>query len=194
MQVPAEISFQNYEPSEPIRAEIEKQISRLEKFSDRITSCHVTIIGPQTRHRQGEEFKVDLRLAMPQHKDIIVNKSHNDSAQNEHILVAIKNAFATAQRQIEDAARDLRGEIKSHVPEEHGYVTKFLAGQDCGFIETPDGREIYFHRNAVLNDAFDQLNAGAEVRFVAETGQKGEQASTVRLVGKHHIACKHHIA
>jgi cold shock CspA family protein/ribosome-associated translation inhibitor RaiA len=194
MQVPAEISFQNCEPSEEIRTEIGKQISRLEKFSDRITSCHVAVSGPQSRHRQGEGFKVDLRLAMPQHKDVIVNKSHDKAAQNEHVLVAIRGAFSAAQRQIEDAMRDMRGEIKAHVTEEHGQVTKFLAGKDCGFIETDDGREVYFHRNAVLDDAFGQLDVGSEVRFVEEAGDKGAQASTVRLVGKHHLACKHHLA
>jgi cold shock CspA family protein len=29
--------------------------------------------------------------------------------------------------------------------------------------------------------------AGSEVRFVEEIGEKGPQASTVRLVGKHHL-------
>ncbi|WP_020176572.1 HPF/RaiA family ribosome-associated protein [Methyloferula stellata] len=187
MQVPAEISFQNYEPSEQIRAEIEKQISKLEKFSSRITSCHLAIIGPHSRHHQGEAFKIDLRLAMPEHKDIIVNKSHGDKAENEHILVAIRNAFGVAQRQIEDAARDMRGQTKVHVPEDHGRVTKFVVGEDCGFIETDDGREIYFHRNAVLDGAFDRLSVGSEVRFSEEKGEKGPQASTVSPIGKHHI-------
>ena len=65
-------------------------------------------------------------------------------------------------------------------------MAKFLADGDCGFIETPDGREVYFHRNAVLNDAFDRLTVGSDVRFVENEGVKGSQASTVR-VGKHHL-------
>ena len=52
-------------------------------------------------------------------------------------------------------------------------------------MRSADGREIYFHRKAVLNDAFDRLEVGAEVRFVEEEGEKGPQASTVRPVGKH---------
>jgi cold shock CspA family protein len=28
---------------------------------------------------------------------------------------------------------------------------------------------------------------GSEVRFVEEMGEKGPQASTVRLIGKHHL-------
>ena len=65
-------------------------------------------------------------------------------------------------------------------------MARFLAGEDCGFIETDDGYEIFFSRNAVLNDAFDQLVVGSEVRFVEQEGDKGPQASSVRLIGKHH--------
>jgi ribosome-associated translation inhibitor RaiA len=45
MQVPLDITFQNSEPSEAIRSEVAKQAKRLEKFHDRITSCHVTVIA-----------------------------------------------------------------------------------------------------------------------------------------------------
>ena len=62
-----------------------------------------------------------------------------------------------------------------------------LAADECGFIETTDGREIYFHRNAVLDGAYRRLRVGSEVRFVEEEGAKGAQASTVRLIGKHHL-------
>jgi cold shock CspA family protein/ribosome-associated translation inhibitor RaiA len=186
MQVPSEVVFQNCEPSTELSSEVAQQLKRLEKFSPRITSCRVVIHGPKTRHRHGDVFKVDLWIAMPQHKDIVVTKSRDDVPENTHPLVAIRNAFAAAQRQIEDAAREMRGQVKVHRPPDEGRVARFLAGEDCGFIETADGREIYFHRNAVLNDAFDRLAQGSKVRFVEEEGEKGPQASTVRLVGQPH--------
>jgi len=184
MQAPIEIAFQHCEPSEDIRAEIAKQAKRLEKFSDRITSCHVAIAGPQTRHRQGELFKIDIRIAMPKHHDVMVTRARGDAPEREHPLVAIREAFDAAVRQIEDFARDMRGQVKDRQAESVGRVTKFLAGEDCGFIETAEGREIYFHRNAVLGGAFDRLTIGSEVRFVEEQGVKGAQSSAVRLVGK----------
>lgn len=55
-----------------------------------------------------------------------------------------------------------------------------------GFLETPDGREIYFHRHSVLHGHFDDLQVGTEVTFVEEAGKKGAQASTVAIVGRHH--------
>jgi len=193
MQAPIEIAFQHCKPSEEIRAEVAKQAKRLEKFSDRITSCHVAIAGPQTRHRQGDAFKIDVRIAMPEHRDVIVTRTHGDAPEREHPLVAVREAFDAAVRQIEDLARDMRdqvkdGQVKGHLAESYGRVTKFLAGEDCGFIETAEGREIYFHRNAVLGGAFDRLTIGSEVRFVEEEGVKGAQSSAVRLVSKHHPA------
>lgn len=186
MQVPVEISLHHCEPSAELRSEIEKQVKRLESFSDRITSCHVAVTGPQTRHRHGDLFKIDLQIAMPEHHDVIVDKANSDAPEREHVLVAIREAFDAAVRQIEDVERHMRGQVKQHVGESHGRVTKFLAGEDCGFIETADGSEVYFHRNAVVDGDFDQLIIGSEVRFAEEEGDKGAQAITVRLVGKRH--------
>ena len=55
-----------------------------------------------------------------------------------------------------------------------------------GFIETPDDREIYFHRNSVLNSAFEHLDIGDEVIFSEKAEDKGPRATTIRLAGKHH--------
>jgi hypothetical protein len=38
----------------------------------------------------------------------------------------------------------------------------------------------------VLDDAFDELTIGTRVAFAEEPGEKGPQASTVRILGKHH--------
>ena len=188
MQVPVEIAFRRCEPSSEIRSEVSRQVRRLEKFSARITSCHVVVTGPETRHRRGGLFDVKLRVVMPEHNDVVVDRSHADAPQREHALVAIRDAFDIAVRQIEDVAREMRGQVKGHVEADHGRVAKFLAGEDCGFIESADGREIYFHRNSVIDGAFDRLEVGSEVAFVEEAGEKGAQASTVRLIGKHRPA------
>ena len=186
MQARAEITYRNCEPLEEVRVEVGRQIEKLEKFSGRITSCHVLVEGPKTRHRKGDPFRIELRIAMPGHRDILVSRQHGDVPEDEHPLVAMHRAFHAARRQIEDAARELRGAVKTHETADHGRVARFLAGEDCGFIETDDGRDVFFSRNAVLNDAFDQLVVGSQVRFVEHVGDKGPQASSVRLIGKHH--------
>ncbi len=64
-------------------------------------------------------------------------------------------------------------------------VARLDPSGEFGFLETADGREIYFHRNSVLNGGFARLAVGSRVTFAEELGEKGAQASTVRLLGKH---------
>ena len=127
MQTPVQIAFRYCEPSEEIRSEIAAQVQRLEKFSPRITSCRVAVNGPQTRHRRGELFQVELRIAVPEHRDVVVDRRHNDALEREHPLVAIREAFDAASRQIEDIARDMRGQVKEHTAESHGRVAKAVS-------------------------------------------------------------------
>jgi len=112
MQTPLEIAYRYCEPSEEIRCEIAAQVQRLEKFSPRITGCRVVVNGPQSRHRRGELFEVELRIAMPQHRNVVVDRHHNEAPEREYALVAIREAFDAASRQIEGIARDMRGQVK----------------------------------------------------------------------------------
>jgi cold shock CspA family protein len=57
-----------------------------------------------------------------------------------------------------------------------------------GFLQTLDGREIYFHENSLVDGDFNDLEVGQEMVFVEEAGDKGPQASTVKPVGRHHHA------
>jgi hypothetical protein len=40
---------------------------------------------------------------------------------------------------------------------------------------------VYFQKSSVLSNVFDRLTIGSAVSFVEEQGEKGPQASTVRL-------------
>jgi hypothetical protein len=69
--------------------------------------------------------------------DIFVTKTHSDLPEHEHFTLAIKDAFAAAQRQIEDAVREMRGQVKPHEAGEHGHVSKFVAGDDYDLPKPP---------------------------------------------------------
>jgi cold shock CspA family protein len=77
--------------------------------------------------------------------------------------------------------------VKHHEPPPHGRIAKFFPEEGYGEIETLDGRLVYFHQNSVVDADFSKLETGSEVRFVEEMGEKGPQASTVYVIGKHHI-------
>ena len=112
MQTPAEIAYRHCEPTQEMRAEIQSQLARLETFGDRITSCRVVVEAPQTRHRNGVSYKITLFIALPQHKDVAVNA--HDAPERQHPLVAIREAFNEAIRQVEEAERQMRGQVKQH--------------------------------------------------------------------------------
>jgi ribosome-associated translation inhibitor RaiA len=119
MQTSPEIAFHRFEPSDALRTEIARQVARLEKFSERITSCRLTV-SKGARRQHGDLFEVALRVAMPGHKDVVVDRTHGDAPEHEHAAVAVRDAFDAAIRQIEDAMRDLRGEVKQHAAPAQG--------------------------------------------------------------------------
>jgi len=188
MQAPIQIAFRHCAPSEKIRAEIERQARKLEQFSDRITSCRVVVEAPNDRHRSGGLYRVDIRLAMPDGKEIVVDRRQGEKREREHINVAIREAFDAAARQVDDFMHELRREVKVHDAGRLARVSKFVAGADYGFLQTDDGREVYFHRNAAPDGVFERLSVGSDVRFVEEAGEKGPQASSVWPIGKHRPA------
>jgi hypothetical protein len=48
---------------------------------------------------------------MPEHRNIVVDRHHNEAPEREYALVAIREAFDAASRQIEGIARDMRGQV-----------------------------------------------------------------------------------
>jgi cold shock CspA family protein len=101
--------------------------------------------------------------------------------------VAIRDAFNAAGRQLEEHVKRRRSKVKTHELPPHGIISKLCPDEDYGTIETSDGREIYFHRNSVLNADFDKLENGARVHFTEEMGEEGPQASSVHVEGRRHI-------
>jgi cold shock CspA family protein/ribosome-associated translation inhibitor RaiA len=173
------------EPSEAIEALVREKAARLDKFASDIMSCRVVVELLAKHHKRGNpyEVRIDLTLAG---KEIAITREAAEHEEFKHLEIALREAFDKARREIEDYVRLRRGDVKHHEIPPHGRVSQLFPPQGYGFIETPDGREIYFHCHSVLHDAFDRLQVGTEVTFVEEEGQKGPQASTVKLVGRHH--------
>jgi len=63
-----------------------------------------------------------------------------------------------------------------------GKIKKLIRDRGFGFISATDGREIFFHRNGVVEANFDALKEDQEVEFEVEKTPKGPSAINVRLV------------
>jgi cold shock CspA family protein/ribosome-associated translation inhibitor RaiA len=163
---------------------IREKAALLDTFASNITSCRF-VIEPSGKHRQhGGQFHAHIDVTLPGGEIV---STHEPDAHKEYkdLHIAIRDAFNAVVRQLEDYVRVHRGDVKRRSGSPHGRVTKLLKEQGYGFLTTSDRREIYFHRNSVLNNAFDRLEVGTEVAFAEEQGDSGPQASTVHLVGRH---------
>ncbi len=129
--------------------------------------------APHRHHQHGVQFNVRIDITVPGGEVVVKREPHTD------IYVAIRDAFIAARRQLQSHAKRQRGDVKSHAPQPYGRVSQLFLMDGYGFLTADDGREIYFHKNSVLNGGFEKLEVGSEVRFAEEQGDQGLQASTV---------------
>jgi len=186
MQVPLRIAFQDMDPSDAVEARIRERAEALDKLFPDIVSCRVAVKTSGARHRHGKLYHLNIELTLPA-REIVVKRDPPAHHAHEDIMVAVRDGFDAARRQLEDYARKVRVDVKMHETPLHGRVTHLFP--EHGFIEASDGQQIYMHRNAVLNGKYDALAIGDEVRYALHEGEgeKGPQASTVSPIGKHHL-------
>lgn len=201
MKNPIQIIFRDMEPTVRAQSLIERRAGELEHFYDRIMSCRIVIEMPHRRRRLGNLFHVTIDMTVPGSEIVVthkpsqhstrrqleeekVMKSSEAATSDKHLEVAIRRAFDAARRRLQDYARLERGSVKKHEEGPRGQVTQLFPEEGYGFITARDGREIYFHSNSLLNSEIKELQVGTLVEFVEEKGDKGPQASTVRIVRK----------
>ncbi len=182
MQLPLQITFRHMDPSPALETRIRELAARLDRFSPKIMHCHVIVEAPHKHHQQGNLFDVRIDVTVPD-KEIASRRSHPIHHSHEDPYVALRDAFRAVRRQLEDYERERHPPRKTHIGPPHGWISELHPEEDFGRIETEDGRFIYFHRNSVVNAAFEQLSVGTEVRFDEELGDLGPQASTVHVEG-----------
>ena len=175
MKIPLQITARNFDLTETIEDAIREKAQKLDLFYDQIMRCRVLVEAPHRRHHKGVLFNTRIDITVPGGEIVIKREPHED------LYVSIGDAFRAAKRQIEDYTRQQRGDVKHHEEAPRAVVSALFPEKDYGFLTTPDGREFYFHKNSVLRNKFKDLKIGMKVRFVEESGEKGLQASTVKV-------------
>ncbi|OQW41951.1 MAG: 30S ribosomal protein S30 [Proteobacteria bacterium SG_bin4] len=180
MEVTLQITTRDIPHSDALETHIREKAAKLEKFYPHIMSCRIVVELPHKHHHQGRLFDVHIDMTVPG-GELVVNR-----VANEDVYVAVRDAFDAAKRQLEDYGRKQHGATKSHAPVLHGKITRLVSNEGYGFIETADGRELYFHRDNLAGHDFDRLTTGEEVQFLQDIGSDGYQAKRVST-GKHHV-------
>lgn len=198
MQITPTVTFRGIRHSDALESEIRTRIDKLETYYPMIMGCRVLVELVQRRHGAGNRYHVRIDLTVPGDELVVkhepslrrtaraldaekVTKKAEPDPERKHARVAVREAFDIARRRLQDYARRQRGDVKAAARQSPGRVSQLFPIDEYGYIEAGDGHEVYFQKQSVLKDGFDQLTVGSAVSFVEEAGDKGPQASTVTV-------------
>lgn len=188
LQVPAQIVFHQLEHADAVEADIRGKIADLEDLHDAIISCRV-VVEPEHFNASGSNDPICARfeLGLPGGKTIVGGSGGGRQDGFADAFQAVRAAYDAAHRQVHEYVERRRHFTKVHEVPPHGIVTQVDPTGEFGFLQTPDGLDVYFHAHAVIDGTIDDLEPGAQVRFIlhAEEGFQGPQAASVQALGKH---------
>jgi ribosome-associated translation inhibitor RaiA len=108
VRVPLQITVLNLPHSAALEARARRMAEKLERFHPRIVSCRVGIEELRRHRSHGRLFHVRVDLRIPG-KEIVSNHRHDKDP-----YLALRDAFVSLRRQLEDASQVKRGEVKRH--------------------------------------------------------------------------------
>lgn len=109
-----QITVRHMAHSHALTTRVREEAEKLSGFYPDIISCRV-VIEQRDRHKsQGRSFNVRIVLGVAGH-ELIVNHDHD-----QDVYVALRDAFASLTRRLEDVARRERGAVKRHAAEPGG--------------------------------------------------------------------------
>jgi cold shock CspA family protein/ribosome-associated translation inhibitor RaiA len=188
MDVPLEIAFHNLDSSDTVETRVRERAAKLEKLYPRLVSCRVVVEAPHRQHQKGNVFRVRIEMSVPG-DTLVVSKEPNRVSEryaDPDVYTVLKEAFDTAERQLKEFKERQYGEVKPHDAPMHGHIERINADRDFGFLRNVQGNQLWFHRNAVLNEELENLKEGEPVHYVEVIGETGPQASRVWRVTSEH--------
>jgi putative sigma-54 modulation protein len=101
MNAPVEVHFHGIQKSDAIEQRVREKVAKLAKQFDRMTSCRVGIEAPQRTPQKPTVFQIKIEIGVPRRRPIVISHERKGSHANEELSLAIRDAFAVAQRKIE---------------------------------------------------------------------------------------------
>jgi ribosome-associated translation inhibitor RaiA len=106
MRVPLQITVLNLPHSAALEDRARKMAEKLEKFHPRIVSCRIGIEELRRHRSRGRLFHVRVDLRIPG-RELVSNHRHDKDP-----YLALRDAFVSLRRQLEDFARVARVKTK----------------------------------------------------------------------------------
>ena len=114
MKLPLEITFRNVARTDELDERIRAKAAKLDRFFDKITGCRVVVESPHNHSNKGNTYHVRIELSVPG-GELVVNRDPNNP-DHEELGVALRDAFAAAQRQLQAyAAKRNASQSGSHM-------------------------------------------------------------------------------
>lgn len=158
-----------------IKIEEEKE-KLLKNYASFVLHLRVSIEAT-THHKEGG-YQVKIVASVPNDTVVVTRKG-------EPVRPLLIEAFDVLTLQLKEILRKKRKSKKQvepgNVGDSIGVINKVSPHESYGFITTYDDREIYFHENALKNAEIDDLVEGDSVIYGESLGDKGPQASWVRV-------------
>lgn len=113
MPTSLQITFRHIDPSAAVEARVRELVEKLKQFHDRISGCHVVIEAPPAHRNKGAPFAVKIDLTIPG-QDLHVNSEHSTQESHSDVYIALRDAFDTTKRLLQNRTREQRGDVKRH--------------------------------------------------------------------------------
>jgi ribosome-associated translation inhibitor RaiA len=103
MTVPVHLVLKGMPTSEALATAVDELVEKLERVHSRIERCDVLVDVPHQHQRRGRQFHVRIRVAIPGN-DVVI--SHDSAGDHDDPYIAVRDAFAAAERKLDaDVAR-----------------------------------------------------------------------------------------
>jgi len=108
MKSTADVVYRDFDSSPALNQIIEKKLDKLHRYSDSIISSRVVLDSPHNHKHKGKMFRASIELGM---KGSPLNISHDDAS----VHIAVRDAFAAAERALKEEASRKRAARPKHL-------------------------------------------------------------------------------
>ncbi|MCK5069922.1 MAG: HPF/RaiA family ribosome-associated protein [Desulfocapsa sp.] len=139
---------------------------------------HLRVSIEATAHHKEGGYELKLVASVPNDTVVVARKGENVGPlliEAFDVLTAQMKEIQRKKRQSQKSADDVDDGTQ------YGVIRKVSPYESYGFIVSQDAREIYFHENALKDISIDSLTEGDTVIYGESHGDKGPQASWVRM-------------
>jgi len=173
------ITYNGVKKTDALDHLIRTGVSRLEAVCDRISECHVAVEWANIRPEESAPYRVMIGVTVPPNHEVAVTKNPDAGIPHKPLETLIREAFEQTQWQLRKLTER---QSQQPVENQRGAIIKLFPVGKCGFIRNSDGDEIYFHRDCVVDDAFDYLTVGTTVQYVVFWTAEGLHSKVTKIL------------